>query len=80
MEVDPTAAAEKLSEFLAILALALISMALGLTIGFVIYLAWKSNYLKELRMFVRVAVDLIGVLVTSVQHGIQGTAGPHGHS
>ena len=78
MEVDPTAAAKKLSEFLLILSLALISMALGLTIGFVIYLAWKSNYLKELRMFVRVAVDLIYVLITSVQHGIQGTAEPPG--
>ena len=66
MEVDPTAAAEKLSELLAILALALISMALGLTIGFVIYLAWKSNYLR----------DLIRLLLTSVQHGIEGTTEP----
>ena len=78
MEVDPTAAAKKLSEFLLILSLALISMALGLTIGFVIYLAWKSNYLRELRRFVRVLVDLIYVLITSVQYGIQGTAEPPG--
>ena len=76
MEVDPTASAEKLSEFLAILALALISVVLGLTIGFVIYLAWKSNYLKELRMLVRVAVDLIMILVQTVQNGIQGGAEP----
>ena len=53
-------------------------MALGLTIGFVIYLAWKSNYLRELRRFVRVAVDLIYVLITAVQYGIQGAAEPPG--
>ena len=76
MELDPTASAEKLTEFLAILALALISVILGLTMGFVIYLAWKNKYLRELRMFVRVAVDLIVILVQTVQNGIQGAAGP----
>ena len=76
MEVDPTESAEKLTELLAILALALISVVLGLTIGFVIYLAWKGNYLRELRMLVRAAVDLIMSVVHSVQDGTQRAARP----
>ena len=53
-------------ELLAIMILALISMALGLTIGLGICWAWRSNYLR----------DLIRFLLTSVQHGNEGTPKP----
>ena len=66
MEVDPTPATEKMLELLAIMILAFISMALGLTIGLVIYVVWKSNYLR----------DLIRFLLTSVQHGNEGIPEP----
>ena len=76
VEVDPTESAERLTELVATLALVLISVMLGITIGFVIYLVWKGNYWKEMRMLVRATVDLVMIVVHMVQDGTQRAVRP----
>ena len=71
VEVDPTQAAEKLTELVAKLALVLTSVMLGITIGLVIYLVWKGKYWKEMRMLVRATVDLVMIVVHMLQDGTQ---------
>ena len=67
MEADPSEASQRLTEMVAALAIVLISIMLGMSIGLIIYLVWKGKYWGEMRMLVRATVDLVYLVANIVR-------------